>query len=131
MMLLMMASLTAVCQYPLTKKIGNESVVIMTTKQAEDINSRFLRMRDSIAVLKQNMLTQQVQHKSIISLITDSLSKQHIDLRHAEGEAGWYKKEYYQYKDESLKYLSDVRTSMYVLVGIAAILTSVVTILLK
>lgn len=129
--MMIMASLTAVCQYPLTKKIGDQSVVIMTTKQAEDINTRFLRMRDSITILKQTMQTQQVQHKSVVSQLTDSLSVKRVDLRYKQGEADWYKKEYYQYKDESLKYLSSVRTSMYTLVGISAVLTAVVTILIN
>ena len=131
MMLLIMVSLTAVCQYPLTKKIGDQEVVIMTTKQAEDINNRFLRMKDSISLLKFNMQTQQVQHKEVVSRITDSLDKKQIDLRYKEGEANWYKKEYYQMQTDTYRYLGDVRTSMYTLVGITAVLTIVVTLITK
>ena len=131
MMLLIMVSLTAVCQYPLTKKIGDQEVVIMTTKQAEDINNRFLRMKDSISLLKFNMQTQQVQHKVTVSQITDSLSKKQVDLRYKEGEANWYKKDYYQVQEDTYKYLGDVRTSMYVLVGITAALTIVVTLIAR
>lgn len=121
----------AVCQYPLTKKIGDQSVVIMTTKQAEDINARFLRMRDTITTLRLDLQSQQVKHKSTVNQLTDSLSVKRVDIRYKEGEANWYKKEYYQYKNESLNYLSDVRTSMYILVSISAILTAVVTIIIK
>ena len=131
MMLLIMVSLTAVCQYPLTKKIGQQEVVIMTTKQAEDINNRFLRMKDSISLLKFNMQTQQVQHKVTVSQITDSLSKKQVDLRYKEGEANWYKKEYYQMQTDTYKYLGGIKTDMTVLVGIVAVLTALVTITLK
>lgn len=131
MMLLMMVSLIAVSQYPLTKKIGNESVVIMTTKQAEDINNRFLRMRDSISILKKNLQTQQIQHAVFVDQITDSLSTKKIDLRYKEGEANWYKKEYYQMQTDTYKHLRSVQTSMTVLVCITAVLTGIVTIFLN
>ncbi len=103
----------------------------MTTKQAEDINARFLRMRDTITTLRLDLQSQQVKHKSTVNQLTDSLSVKRVDIRYKEGEANWYKKEYYQYKNESLNYLSDVRTSMYILVSISAILTAVVTIIIK
>ena len=131
MMLLMMVSLMAVCQYPLTKKIGDQEVVIMTTKQAEDINNKFLRMKDTISLLKLDMQTQRVEHRAAMDQITDSLSKKRVDLRYKEGEAEWYKKEYYQMQTDTYKYLGDVRTSMYALVGIAATLTIVVTLIAR
>ena len=125
-MLLIMANLTTVCQYPLTKKIGDQEVVIMTTKQAEDINNKFLRMRDSIIELNQKVYTQNIENKITVKKITDSLSKIHIDLRHKTGEADWYKKEYYDYKTDSYKYLRSVQRDMNILIGIAAILTATV-----
>ena len=103
----------------------------MTTKQAEDINSKFLRMRDTISLLKLNMQTQRIEHKAVVDQMTDSLSKKRVDLRYTEGQADWYKKEYYQMQTDTYKYLGDVRTSMYVLVGIAATLTIIVTLIAK
>ena len=129
MMLLIMVSLTTVCQYPLTKKIGDQEVVIMTTKQAEDINNKFLRMRDSIIELNEKVYTQDIENKITVKKITDSLSKIHVDLRYKTGEADWYKKEYYSYKTDSYKYLHNVERSMNILVGISAILTAVVTLI--
>ena len=131
MSLMMLASLTAVCQYPLTKKIGQQEVVIMTTKQAEDINTKFLRMQDSIATLKQVMQTQTIQHQFTVANITDSLSKTHIDLRYKTGEADWYRKEYYSYKNDSYKYLRSVQRDMDILICITAVLTGIVTLIYK
>ena len=51
---MIMVSIIAVCQYPISKKIGNDSVVIMTMQQARDISDRFYLMSDSIKLLKQN-----------------------------------------------------------------------------
>jgi hypothetical protein len=40
------------CQYPIVKKIGNDSVVIMTLKQATTINSTFQSNQNTIDSLK-------------------------------------------------------------------------------
>jgi chromosome segregation ATPase len=49
---MMLVSLSALSQYPTTKKIKGEQVVIMTVKQAEAINNKFQSLEDSIAQLK-------------------------------------------------------------------------------
>lgn len=51
----MLVSLSALSQYPTTKKIKGEQVVIMTVKQAEAINNKFQVLEDSIAQLKADL----------------------------------------------------------------------------
>lgn len=40
------------CQYPIVKKIGNDSVVVMTLKQANTINDKFQSNQTTIDSLK-------------------------------------------------------------------------------
>ena len=54
-MLMMMVSLSLFAQYPTTKKIKGQQVVIMTVKQAEAINTKFDILEDSIDVLNYNL----------------------------------------------------------------------------
>ena len=56
MMLLMVASLSSYCQYPVVKTIGKDTVVIMTLKQGEDINKQFVSLNDSLSTLNKNLL---------------------------------------------------------------------------
>lgn len=44
----MLVSLSSYSQYPTVKTIGKDTVVIMTVKQGEDINRRFVLLNDSI-----------------------------------------------------------------------------------
>jgi hypothetical protein len=50
--LLTLVSLISYCQYPTAKTIGKDSVVIITTKQAEKINKIHTKLLDSIAIVK-------------------------------------------------------------------------------
>jgi len=45
---MMLVSLSSYSQYPTVKTIGKDTVVIMTVKQGEDINQRFILLNDSI-----------------------------------------------------------------------------------
>lgn len=45
---MMLVSLFGYSQYPTVKKIGNDSVVIMTLKQGQEINKKFSYLTDSI-----------------------------------------------------------------------------------
>lgn len=55
MLMMMLVSLSALSQYPTTKKIKGQQVVIMTVKQAEAINDRFQALEDSISQLKADL----------------------------------------------------------------------------
>lgn len=70
---MILASLTSYCQYPVVKTIGKDTVVIMTVKQAEEINKKFLDLRDSINSLGKTITVSKVE---IDSLKTE---KQKID----------------------------------------------------
>ena len=63
-------------QYPLTKKIGNDTVVIMTIKQGEQINKSFdeyeekvSKLKDTITILKNNLIDGKKQYVSLDSNI--------------------------------------------------------------
>ena len=50
--LLTLVSNLSYCQYPIVKKLGNDSVVIMTVKQAVTINNTFQSNQNTIDSLK-------------------------------------------------------------------------------
>lgn len=53
----MLVSLTSYSQsYPIAKIIGKDSVVIITTKQAEEINGSHIKLSDSLKALKTKSL---------------------------------------------------------------------------
>jgi hypothetical protein len=52
---MMMASLSSFAQYPTTKKIKGQQVVIMTVKQADAINTKFDKLEDSISILNSTL----------------------------------------------------------------------------
>ena len=72
--LLTLVSNLTYCQYPIVKKIGNDSVVIMTLKQATTINDNFQSNKTTIDSLR----TSGYKKDSIINkekIIYDSLHK--------------------------------------------------------
>lgn len=70
---MILASLSSYCQYPATKIIGKDTVVIMTIKQAEEINKKFLDLRDSISSLDKTVSINKVEIDSL------KVEKQKID----------------------------------------------------
>lgn len=48
-------------QYPVVKKIGNDSIVLITLKQGNEINNQFSRMNDSIKKLNTSIEKYQVE----------------------------------------------------------------------
>lgn len=51
----MSVSISAYCQYPQVKKIGNDSIVLITLKQGNDINRQFTTLNDSIKLLNKQI----------------------------------------------------------------------------
>ena len=89
MMLMMLASLTSYCQYPTTKKIGKDTVVIMTISQAENINNQFTKFRDSIlSIEKKNiLLSEKVDTVSFQKqYVLDSLTKVYDNMLKAQSK---------------------------------------------
>ena len=69
----MLVSLTSFCQYPTVKTIGKDTVVIMTLKQGEDINQRFIVLNDSIKTLNESI------SDKIVKLNLSDLEKSKLD----------------------------------------------------
>ena len=128
MMLMIMVSLIGVCQsYPLTKKIGEQSVVIMTTKQAEDINNKFLSFKDSIRYLNTNLDALINKHNKYILSVKDSFNVINKEKILLGGQANWYKSEYYQMQDDLYNEVKGMRINMTILVVLFAALSVVLT----
>lgn len=70
---MMLVSLSSYCQYPVVKTIGKDTVVIMTVKQADEINKKFLDLRDSISALDKTVTITKVEIDSL------KVEKQKID----------------------------------------------------
>ena len=62
---MILVSLSSYCQYPVTKIIGKDTVVVMTVKQAEEINKKFLDLRDSINSLGKTITVSKVEIDSL------------------------------------------------------------------
>jgi len=48
-------SLSSYCQYPAVKVIGKDSVVVMTIKQGQDINQKFMELTGEIQKLNDSL----------------------------------------------------------------------------
>jgi len=63
------------CQYPITKKIGEDTVVIMTLKQCDQINKTFNKFNQDLKFTKDSLKIKQIQYDSLfntISFVKDS-----------------------------------------------------------
>ena len=67
------------CQYPIIKKIGNDSVVLITIKQGEDINKKFSEDRQKLSLLKDSVLVERNKVDSLRSKY-DSLTNELIPV---------------------------------------------------
>ena len=61
-------SLSSYCQYPTVKVIGKDSVVVMTIKQGQDINQKFVDLTSEIQSLKDSISK---KNSEVISLNND------------------------------------------------------------
>ena len=62
----MLVSLSSYCQYPTVKTIGKDTVVIMTVKQGQDINQKFLELNDTISKMKSHLENKSVQINTLV-----------------------------------------------------------------
>jgi len=84
--------------YPKTKRIGQDSVVIITIKQADQINEVFNLYRDSISLTKDSIAKQK--------RLLDSLRLVHYNLQNAPNEYKWKyeaNREIYFKREETVK----------------------------
>jgi len=62
---------TSYCQYPITKKIKNDSVIIITTKQGQEINNLYNSYNDTIRTLKNYLTDKNIKYDSLFNSIND------------------------------------------------------------
>lgn len=67
--LLILVVNTTYSQYPTTKKIKGDSVVIMTIGQADTINQLYKSYNDSILLLKGDLTTKKLKYDSIFNKV--------------------------------------------------------------
>ena len=58
------------CQYPISKVIGQDTVVIMTIKQGEEINNLYKNYNKEIVLLKDSIKTKKHDYDSLYKTIT-------------------------------------------------------------
>lgn len=85
----MLVSLISYCQYPTAKTIGKDSVVIITTKQAEKINKVHTRMLDSISIIRGELYDLSYYKLESIDKVSDlenrvDVYKAHIEIKDRE-----------------------------------------------
>jgi len=87
-------------QYPIIKKIGDDSVVLITIKQGEDINKKFTEDRQKLSLLKDSV---SVERRRVDSLRNryDSLNSELIPLIRKHDE---YKHRYEERLKMPVKY---------------------------
>jgi len=123
-----MVSLIAVCQYPITKKIGDQEVVIMTTKQAEAINEKFLKLQDSIKKASTKVVITQTDNRSLL----DSIKYLKIELKEANNkyrqyqqEVGEYRESFYQVNREYKKSTTGILLATTLFLAAATIFSKI------
>lgn len=68
-------------QYPIAKKIGEDSVVIMTIKQGNDINNTFIKLKDSINTLKNGDVNSQLDDMLELQRMYNSYSHEYFNRK--------------------------------------------------
>jgi hypothetical protein len=53
------------CQYPIIKKIGEDSLILLTIKQGDDINKEFLNNQKKLDSLKNNIRIKTLMYDSL------------------------------------------------------------------
>jgi hypothetical protein len=99
-LLLILVVNSSYSQYPIIKKIGEDSVVLITIKQGEDINKKFTEDRLKLSLLKDSV---GVERKKVDSLKNkfDSLNSELIPLIRKHDE---YKHRYEERLKMPVKY---------------------------
>lgn len=74
MILITLVSLSSYCQYPITKIIGKDTVVIMTLKQGQEINSQFSILKDSLSTKNNTLVDLKKQFRISEKSFDDSVN---------------------------------------------------------
>lgn len=130
MMLMMLVSVLSFCQYPTTKVINGEPVVIMTLKQGQDINYKFKQLGSEIKDLENEVRKNNVDLRDMetrfIRLNRDfQFTRDSLHL--ANTEKIFYKKEYERIKNLEF---ADKKARLHMRIGILVLTASWITFIL-
>ena len=70
-MLLILEVHSAYCQYPRSKKIGNDSVILITIDQANNINNLYKNYNDSIVKLNDSIINSNLNYAKLNKKISE------------------------------------------------------------
>ena len=106
-------------QYPLTKKIGNDTVVIMTIKQGEQINKSFdeyeekvSKLKDTITILRNNLIDGKKQYDSSIGFVKSEVNE--YKWKYEENKRIYLKNEELFYKTRNTDILQKISLAIVV-----------------
>ncbi len=106
-------------QYPLTKKIGNDTVVIMTIKQGEQINKSFdeyeekvSKLKDTIAILRNNLIDGKKHYDSSIGFVKSEVNE--YKWKYEENKRMYLKNEELFYKTHNTDVLQKISLAIVV-----------------
>lgn len=127
---MMLVSVLSFCQYPTTKVINGEPVVIMTLKQGQDINYKFKQLGSEIKDLENEVRKNNVDLRDMetrfIRLNRDfQFTRDSLHL--ANTEKIFYKKEYERIKNLEF---ADKKARLHMRIGILVLTASWITFIL-
>jgi hypothetical protein len=108
---------TSYCQYPIIKKIKDDTVVILTLNQSEQINKLYLKYNDTIGKLKNalNKTTDSLNNKTVkydsllFTTLTEKDSLYNWKWKYKANKETYYRREsdFDEYKkyDQYIKYI--------------------------
>ena len=70
-MLLILEVHSAYCQYPRSKRIGNDSVILITIEQANNINNLYKNYNDSIVKLNDSIINSNLNYAKLNKKISE------------------------------------------------------------
>ena len=86
-------------QYPTVKKIGNDSVLIITLKQGDQMNKKFSSLSDSIKTLK-TIISNRPSFDTLIAQHADQVNRMHFNFTAEKLEKEMYKTELEEFESK-------------------------------
>ena len=71
LLLLILEVHSAYCQYPRSKRIGNDSVILITIEQANNINNLYKNYNDSIVKLNDSIINSNLNYAKLNKKISE------------------------------------------------------------
>jgi len=99
-LILILIQNSSYCQYPIIKKVGEDSVVLITIKQGEEINKKFIENKKRLDLLRDSVTSEKIKVDSLRNKY-DSLNSELIPLIRKHDE---YKHRYEERLKMPIKY---------------------------